>query len=124
MASTPEAKVKDKIKKIIKDAGGYYALPVMTGMAQNGTPDILACIKGTFLGIEAKAGRGKVTKIQVVQLRKIDAAQGLAVVVNEKNLDAFKELVNAMVEGDSEFLLRVWQANCNALTAGWLTEGA
>lgn len=61
MARTPEAKVKDRIKKIIKKHGGYYAMPVMRGMAHNGTPDFLCCVNGWFLGIEAKAGNNKPT---------------------------------------------------------------
>ena len=33
MASTPEKKVKDKVKKILKDNGVYFFSPVTGGMA-------------------------------------------------------------------------------------------
>ena len=87
MAATPEAKVKSKIHKALKDAGAY-AVNYIGGMyAANGTPDILACLDGRFIGIEAKAGYNKPTGIQVLSLRKIAKAGGLALVINEKSLD-------------------------------------
>jgi len=101
MADTPEKKVKNKVRKIIKDNGGYSVMPVMRGMSENGTPDILACVGGYFLGIETKAGKGKPTKLQCVRLREIESAGGLAMVVNEKNLELFERLViNLANEGD------------------------
>ena len=53
--ATPESKVKDKIKAICKARGAYYAMPVMGGMASNGTPDFLISYKGRFIAVEAKA---------------------------------------------------------------------
>ena len=87
MATTPEKKVKDRIKKRAKDAGAYHTMPVMTGMAQNGTPDILLCHAGYFAGVEAKAGKGKPTKLQLVRLHEILDAGGTALIINEDNMD-------------------------------------
>lgn len=98
MAKTPEAKVKDKIKKLIKKHGGYYAMPVMHGMASNGTPDFLCCVCGVFIGIEAKAGKGKPTALQVVRLREIREAGGIAVVVNENTLEQLDTLLTRIKE--------------------------
>lgn len=86
MPKTPEAKVKDKIKKLVKKYGGYYAMPVMHGMAANGTPDFLCCINGWFLAIEAKAGKNKATDLQKIRLEEIRAAGGISIVVNENDL--------------------------------------
>lgn len=84
---TPEAKVKKKIHDALKKAGAY-AVNYIGGMyAANGTPDILACLDGRFIGIEAKAGYNKPTGIQVVSLTRITKAGGLGLVINEKNLD-------------------------------------
>ena len=87
MSETPEKKVKKQVKKRIEDAGGYMFYPVMGGMGTNGIPDIIACVKGRFAGIETKAGKGKPTKLQLVQLRKIHEAGGSALVINENNLE-------------------------------------
>jgi pantoate kinase len=45
---TPEAKVKDKIKKILKEHNVYYAMPMGTGYGNAGVPDFLCCVHGKF----------------------------------------------------------------------------
>jgi len=95
MAATPEKKVKDKIKKMVKEQGGYCAMPVMQGMASNGTPDILVCCEGYFAGVEAKAGKGQPTKLQLVRLQEIASAGGAALIINEANLDLLEAWLTA-----------------------------
>ena len=84
---TPEAKVKTKIHKALKGVGAYAVNYIGGAYANNGTPDILACLKGRFIGIEAKAGKNKPTALQVLSLKRIDDAGGLALVINETNLE-------------------------------------
>ena len=93
MASTPEAKVKEKIKKILKEHGVYYAMPMGTGYGNSGVPDFLCCIKGTFLAIEAKAGKGDTTALQKKNIREIENAGGDAWVVRESNLENFEAYI-------------------------------
>jgi pantoate kinase len=90
MASTPEAKVKEKIKKILKEHGVYYAMPMGTGYGNSGVPDFLCCVNGKFLAIEAKAGKGIPTALQEKNLRDIKVAGGIALVVNETNIEELK----------------------------------
>lgn len=59
MAATPESKVKAKIHAALKAVDAYAVNYIGGQYANNGTPDILACLNGRFVGIEAKAGRGK-----------------------------------------------------------------
>ena len=92
MAATPESKVKAKIHKRLKEAGAYAVNYIGGAYANNGTPDILACLRGKFFGIEAKAGRGKPTALQLINLRRIHEAGGVALVINEKNLDVLDDL--------------------------------
>lgn len=87
MASTPEGKVKDQIKKRLKTARAYYTMPVMTGMATNGTPDFAICYQGRYLAIEAKAGDGAPTELQWARLMEVERAGGDTMVINESNLD-------------------------------------
>jgi hypothetical protein len=87
MANTPEKKVKDQIKALCKKHGAYYVMPVMTGYASNGTPDFIVCHNGYFAGVEAKAGKGKPTKLQMIRLVEIVQAGGSALVINEGNID-------------------------------------
>jgi hypothetical protein len=96
MAQTPEAKVKAKIKAILKAHGAYYAMPIGTGLGNSGVPDFLVCHNGKFLGIEAKAGKGKTTALQEKNLRDIDRAGGLTLVITEENIDVLEMMLEAM----------------------------
>jgi pantoate kinase len=93
MAMTPEAKVKKQIRAILDEWGVYYAMPMGTGYGNSGVPDFLCCVSGWFLAIEAKAGKGKTTALQDAHIEKIRTAQGVALVINEKNID---ELVRTL----------------------------
>ncbi len=94
MASTPEALVKKRIRKILDDSGTYFAMPIGTGYGNSGVPDFLVCHQGGFIAIEAKAGKGKTTALQDAHLAKIRAAGGVAVVINEANIHELEELFN------------------------------
>lgn len=96
MASTPEAKVKAKIKAILKAHGVYYAMPIGTGLGNSGVPDFLCCVNGRFLAIEAKAGRGKLTALQEKNLREIKQAGGWTFMINEGALE--HEVLEAVLE--------------------------
>jgi pantoate kinase len=96
MAATPEAKVKAKIKAILKEHNVYYAMPIGSGYGNSGVPDFLCCVSGKFVAIEAKAGKGEPTALQEKNLRQIKEAGGLAVVIREAELENgyFAELIN------------------------------
>jgi len=96
MASTPEAKVKAAVKKLLDEMGIYHFSPVQNGMGRAGIPDIIGCYNGRFLAIECKAGKGKTTALQDLELEKIRQAKGFAYVVNENNLQDLKELLQWM----------------------------
>jgi len=97
MAMTPEAKVKKKIKETLDAMGAYFLQPVGTGFGSNGAPDIVACYKGFFIGVEAKAGKGKTTALQEFNLTRIKFSGGLALVINETNVSQLQELIEAWV---------------------------
>ena len=93
---TPEGKVKDKVKKLLKERGAYYVMVVPTGYGSGvGIPDFVACVPvkiteamvgqtlGIFTGIETKApGKIKNTTVnQKKHLQGISEASGMAVVV-------------------------------------------
>jgi len=85
VAQTPEKKVKDKVVAQLKSLGAYYFYPVSGGFGASGVPDIVACYKGLFFGIECKAGKNKPTKLQELNLRQITGSGGTALVINEDN---------------------------------------
>lgn len=99
MADTPEVKVKKKIHAILKSATAYAVNYIGGQYATSGTPDILVCINGRFVGIEAKAGKGKPTQLQLNSLRDIHRAGGVALIINEANLHTLAGALTATVAG-------------------------
>jgi hypothetical protein len=93
MSMTPEGKVKDKVKRLLKAMDIYYAMPATGGYGASGIPDFLVCLKGKFIGVECKAGKGKPTALQLKNLAEIEASGGIAVIVNEDNLAQFEETI-------------------------------
>lgn len=86
---TPEGKVKEQVKKILRDNGVWFFMPVP--LYHRGVPDFICCYKGQFLGIETKAGKGKPTALQQLCMADIVAAEGRCIVINEKNIDELEK---------------------------------
>ena len=90
---TPEGKVKAKAIRTLKAMDAYHCMPVTGGFGTSGVPDILICFRGRFVAIECKAGRGKVTALQQSNLDAIRRAGGVALVINELDVDFLEELI-------------------------------
>jgi len=96
MAMTPEVKVKQRVTALLKQVGAYYFYPVTSGFGSSGVPDIVACYRGRFIGIECKAGKNKPTKLQQKNLNDIATAGGVTMVVNEDNVEQVSEMLAAL----------------------------
>jgi hypothetical protein len=88
---TPEAKVKAKVKKVLDKLNCYYFFPATGGYGRSGVPDVIVCFQGHFIGIECKAGKGKLTALQENELKKIQFNEGITAVINEDNVDLLEE---------------------------------
>ena len=88
---TPEAKVKARVRRILNDFGVYYTMPVTGGYGNSGVPDFIACFKGRFYGIECKAGGNKPTALQLKNLDDIRKAGGIALVIDETNVENLRK---------------------------------
>ena len=87
--------VKRQVTKRLKELGAYYFFPVATGYMSSGVPDIVACYKSKFIGIECKANGNKPTPLQLKNLNEIKLCLGIALVIDENNLD---DVVLALLE--------------------------
>lgn len=87
MAMTPEGRVKAAVRKMLGELGAYHFAPPANGYGRMGIPDIVGCYRGYFFAIECKAGRGKTTALQDLEIERIREAGGVAWVVNEENLE-------------------------------------
>ena len=91
--TTPEKKVKDKVKKILAEFGAYYFMPATGGYGKSGVPDLVACLKGRFIGIECKANGGVPTALQEKNLTDIMNVGGIAVIVDETGIEDLKRVL-------------------------------
>lgn len=96
MAATPEKKVKIAVAKILNEYGVYFFYPATGGFGRSGVPDIVACFKGHFIGIECKAGNNTTTALQDRELDKIESAGGRTMVINEDNIQVVRTVLDAI----------------------------
>lgn len=96
MATTPEKKVKNDVTKILKEYNAYYFYPATGGFGRSGVPDIVACFRGQFIGIECKAGTNTTTALQDRELANIALAGGHAIIINESNIEEVRKVLDAI----------------------------
>ena len=92
---TGEKIFENKVKRFLDSEGAWY-IKYWAGAqyTKTGIPDILACINGTFYGIEVKAMNGKPSLLQLVNLRNIRQAGGVGVLLYPDEFDRFVEFVH------------------------------
>jgi Holliday junction resolvase len=78
-----EQQIQKKIIDKLQD-NGAYVIKIITA-SKSGVPDIVACYKGIFLGIEVKRlkTRDNVSKLQQYNLTKIEKCGGFSTVAWE-----------------------------------------
>lgn len=99
MAETPEGKIKRKILAWIKETWpDSYSFRYPAGMfGRAGVPDIIACIEGIFVAIEVKAENGRATGLQMLELKSIIKAKGVAVLIygfDKVKLEKLRVIIN------------------------------
>lgn len=85
MASTPEGKIKAKVKNLLSTHskhGIYWNMPVPTGY---GTPmlDFVGCYYGRFFAVETKVPGAKPTPRQSLTIEQMREAGGAVFVVRD-----------------------------------------
>lgn len=76
-----EKKVENKIKRYLDSLGSYYLKVHGSAYQPAGTPDILACVGGRFIGIEVKKPvGGRVSDLQKLKLKQIENAGGVGII--------------------------------------------
>jgi Holliday junction resolvase len=78
-----EKNIENNIKKYLKSKGAYYVKYFGNSFSQVGVPDILACYKGRFIGIEVKNEKGKTSPLQDFNLMEIKKAGGISLVARD-----------------------------------------
>lgn len=89
---------ENRIKRYIKEQGGYCVKYWGGAFTQAGVPDLLICINGYFLGVEVKAEKGRPSQLQLLNIEEIKKAGGIAMVLYPKGFEEFKKLIQGLKE--------------------------
>lgn len=95
-----EKQFENKIKKYLKDKGCYCVKYFGCNYSTSGTPDILACVNGYFVGIEVKAENGKPSALQLSKIKQIREAGGFAYVVYPSGWEMLKAIIDGILIED------------------------
>lgn len=71
-----ESQLNAKIQAHLKSKGAYVIKTIATN--RSGVPDILACYKGRFIGIEGKLNYNSPSDLQLAHIQMIKTAGGIA----------------------------------------------
>jgi len=81
---TPEGKVKRKLDQWLdQNLPGHWRVKPRGGpFGKAGCPDILICWRGIFIAIEVKAEGGEASPLQMMNLKMIQKAGGIAALLH------------------------------------------
>jgi len=87
-----ESGLQQYVVSEIRRRGGYAvtACPPV----EAGTPDVLACVNGRFVGIECKVRGAQPSKLQTHRIKQIQAARGIAAVIRSRR--ELRELLSGL----------------------------
>ena len=90
-----EKTIENNIKTFLKSKGAYYFKHHGNQYSQVGVPDIIACYKGRFIGIEVKNETGKTTPLQDVNIQQIKNAGGISFVA--RSVEDVKKAIDNII---------------------------
>jgi Holliday junction resolvase len=85
-----ESKIQNKIIKYLNSIGAYTIKTISTN--RSGSPDIICCLNGKFVGLEVKNEKGVVSELQKYHLEEIKNSGGVSAVV--RSVEDVKVLLN------------------------------
>lgn len=102
--STPESKVKRKLDEWLdKEMPGHWKVKPRGGpFGKAGCPDVLICWHGVFIAIEVKADDGEPSALQIMNLKLIKKAGGVAALLRGYDLARLNGIKMAALETISQ----------------------
>ena len=91
-----EKKFENKIKEKLHERGAWRVKFFANAFTPAGIPDILACYRGKFLGIEVKGG----SSYGLTDLQKIREAGGIGICVYPSGWEQFLEMLDRLDSGE------------------------
>ena len=95
-----EADVKAAVKQALASyPATWYFMPASNGYGRAGIPDFVGCFQSRFFAVEAKLYGRYPTPAQKMELKKIHELMGVAMIINETNLDILEEVLEDLSLG-------------------------
>lgn len=91
---TPEKRFETKVRKFLEERGAYVVKYFGCGFSQAGVPDLLCCYKGRFIALEIKSEKGRPSELQLFNVRRINEAGGMALVLYPKDFEKFAAMID------------------------------
>lgn len=89
-----EKQLQSKVFKLLKSQPNIWFFKVFGGgFQQSGIPDIICCVNGLFIAIELKSDTGVPTALQQMNIRRINAAGGIGIILYPSGFIEFKKLI-------------------------------
>lgn len=96
-----EKKFENKIKETLHKRGAWKVKFFANSYTPSGIPDVLACYRGRFLGIEVKGGSSYgLTDLQKYNLKNIRRAGGIGICVYPSGWEQFLEMLDRLDSGE------------------------
>ena len=92
-----EKAFENKIKAFLKSKGAYFIKTHGDRFSRVGVPDILACVNGHFVAVEAKAENGKPSELQLYHLDEIRKSGGYSFLLYPKDFENFKNFLENLL---------------------------
>lgn len=113
---TPEGRVKKAVKELLHEhnvlpdeggANGWYFMPVASRFGRRGVPDFICNVAGYFVAIETKANGEQPTDLQELNLNGISVGKGIALVIDETNLELVGQVLTNAIGGNCDGVLHI-----------------
>jgi hypothetical protein len=88
-----EKNFENRLKKFLESEGCWFVKFFANAYTKSGIPDLLVCCNGYFVAVEVKAPNGKPSELQKLNIRRINEAHGIGIVLYPDQFDDFKEMV-------------------------------
>lgn len=92
----PEKLFENKIKNELKRRGIWYVKYFANRNTRAGVPDLLCCANGHFIALEVKADKGRISALQLYQIKEIENAGGIAMTVYPKDYEKLLSLLDSL----------------------------
>lgn len=94
-----ESQFQEQVIKYLKTLPKTWHVKIWGGgFMRAGIPDIICCINGKFIALELKRENGVASELQKRNVRLINEANGIALILYPKDFDEFKKICRGLLD--------------------------